>query len=108
VKKRSKTRKWPIIDGIEYRYLLSERRTAEFCVTRAAVERRRRELFERAHGRCERENCRRLLDIDAPFYLPNAMHWSHKKSKGAGGDDSMQNGEALCRNCHSVGVHGQM
>lgn len=86
----------------------------EICVTSAAKEKRRREIFDAAEERCEK--CGRKLDFDAELFARNAMHWHHVEIKGMGGAwtddrrlDSKGNiiGRALCSGCHLQDEHHQ-
>lgn len=97
-----------VIDGIRYFNDKTTGEEREECVTAGAKKRRRREIFDRAGGRCER--CGRRVDFDAEPLAPNAMHWSHRELKKMGGgfvNDSMKNAECLCRDCHLGGEHKQ-
>ena len=58
----------------------------------------KRELyFNRAHGRCEA--CRNPVQL-------GRCHLAHKKSRGAGGDDSKENCMIKCIRCHLTIEHG--
>jgi hypothetical protein len=68
----------------------------------------RKELFKRAKGRCENPKCPKgrpylpLLDRDGQFDIFTCGHVSHIKSKGAGGDDSMENCLYECYTCNCL------
>jgi hypothetical protein len=97
-----------VIDGIRYWKDKTTNEDREECVTSEARTRRRREIYDRAGGRCER--CGRRVDFNAEPLAPNSMHWAHKKAKRMGGgftDDSLKNAECLCRDCHLAGDHKQ-
>jgi hypothetical protein len=90
--------------GLEVVWSKADRCFKEFCRTESAKRARRWELFERAKGHCER--CGLRVNFNYPSSWKNSMHWHHKKLRSRGGDDSMANGECLCRDCHLVGEHG--
>lgn len=97
-----------LVDGIEFRLDKSTNEFREICRTAKARERRRREIYERAEGKCEGDNCGRPLRFEAGY--PDSMHWHHEKHKGMGGgftDDSLGNGRCLCESCHLIKEHGQ-
>ena len=49
------------------------------------------ELWERQYRRCNR--CQKYL-------TPEYCQFNHIKTRGAGGDDSEENGEIICWKCH--------
>lgn len=53
--------------------------------------------FNRAYGRCE--TCHQPISFGRSYF-------SHIKSRGAGGDDSAENGKIECIHCHMVVKHG--
>lgn len=63
----------------------------------------RHRIYERSGGFCE--ECHRYIIEEAGEW--GSMHLSHTKSKGAGGDWSDENLQALCLACHLVGVHNK-
>lgn len=90
----------------------------EVCATRAAWERRRREVIARAGRRCEcREDCeshrgrrcnRRLAATmnEALFVSAVVAEVHHKTRRGMGGekrDDRLENLECDCPLCHRAG-----
>jgi len=63
----------------------------------------RKALYERAKGYCE--TCCKyapLLDHEGQFDIFACGHVSHIKSKGAGGDDSMENCLYECFSCNCL------
>ncbi|MCP3959751.1 MAG: HNH endonuclease [bacterium] len=56
------------------------------------------EVLERAKGRCE------LCEQDAPFLRASDgspyLEVHHRRPLGEGGEDTVENGQALCPNCH--------
>jgi len=63
----------------------------------------REALYDRAKGRCE-SCCKHapLLDPDGQFDIFTCGHVSHLKSKGSGGDDSMDNCIWECFSCNCL------
>lgn len=112
---RPRPRKYEVVDGIEYRRDKATNHVREICLTAAAKTRRRREIYDRAGGRCEGKGCGRRLRFEAGYH--DSMHWHHgatvgkrTASKGMGGgweDDSLANGSALCERCHLIEEHKQ-
>ena len=69
----------------------------------------RRQVYERDRGRCQ--GCGIFVPIsdqDGNFNLWTCGHRAHIKSKGSGGDDSLENSRWLCYTCHidNGGEHG--
>ena len=65
----------------------------------------RKALHDRAKGRCENPECRKrlpLFDAEGQFDIFTCGHVSHKKSKGAGGDDSLENCLYECFTCNCL------
>ena len=62
----------------------------------------RRQAWSRAGGLCENEDCGSPapLEIGGEFVLWGCGHLAHIKSKGAGGDDTLDNVRWLCPKCH--------
>lgn len=58
----------------------------------------RRQVAERANYRCQGVGCGKYT----PF---SKGHMAHIKSKGSGGDDSLENTEWLCFDCHIANGH---
>lgn len=56
----------------------------------------RKQVAKRANYRCQRCNC---------FAPLSTGHMAHIKSRGAGGDDSLENTEWLCFDCHIAEGH---
>ena len=56
----------------------------------------RKELFEKAEGKCEYCDAK----LDPKKGSPNSLEADHKKSWKNGGETSMQNGAATCRSCN--------
>src|SRR5271170_2753390 len=54
---------------------------------------RRHEIWERSGGFCEKMGCNRNISEETG-------HMHHIKHRSRGGDESMQNLEALCGRCH--------
>ena len=52
----------------------------------------------RDHMRCV--ECGRRVSDNVPDWSPNKAHMAHKKGRGRGGDDSMENCECRCGECH--------
>jgi len=50
-------------------------------------------MWERQYRRCGRCNT---------YTPPETTHFHHVKSRGAGGDDSEENGEIVCHICHRL------
>lgn len=101
--KDSRRKRHDIVDGMQFRFSKSMNVMQEFCTTKTARERRRREIYERDGRRCVK--CRRPVRFDAPDAAEDRMHWHHKLHKSLGGDDSMKNGDTLCKRCHLVDEH---
>lgn len=68
----------------------------------------RKALYDRAGGRCENPECKNkgkplpLFDSEGQFDIFSCGHVSHIKSKGAGGDDSMENCLYECFSCNCL------
>ena len=60
----------------------------------------RKQVADRAKERCEGCGCYAPRVIDGTFDQYRCGHVSHKKSKGAGGHDTLENVEWLCWKCH--------
>jgi len=112
--KRKSLRAWNVVDGIKFVRDKISGEVRELCLTTAAKDRRRREIFNAADGKCE--ECGRRIRFDADLFESDAMHWDHVKIKGMGGAwtddrrlDSKGNvvGKALCSGCHLQGKHQQ-
>ena len=58
----------------------------------------RREVMTRDQMRCV--ECRRRIYDDVPDWAPNKAHMAHRKGRGAGGEDTPENTEARCGECH--------
>ena len=61
-----------------------------------AVESLREKVWARAGGRCE--ICFKEVPLEGN--LLTRMHLAHKKSRGAGGGDTLANTRCLCPKCH--------
>jgi len=67
----------------------------------------RRQVYERAMGICQECGIfAPLYDQDGNFNLWTCGHRAHIKSKGSGGEDSLQNSRWLCYGCHINKEHG--
>lgn len=53
---------------------------------------------KRAHRHCE--ICQRFAPLDNTNFTP-AGHFHHIKTRAAGGDDTLENGQWVCWKCHN-------
>ena len=60
----------------------------------------RKQVFERAHGMCEICGMPAPLLDEGRFNVFQCGHVSHRKSRGAGGSDTLDNVEWRCFWCH--------
>ncbi len=60
-----------------------------------AKEALRVKLYESQGGRCK---CGKPIPLHGGLW---GSHWSHKKSVGAGGDDTFENTKLECAQCHN-------
>lgn len=86
-------------DGVKFRRSKVTGEMQEFCVTPEAKHLRRLEVWTQAKGDCQ--GCGHGVgDPEDSGY-----HWHHRIHRSQGGDDSLKNGQCLCRRCHAL-VHG--
>ena len=84
-------------------------RTHKFIVrlTGNALKKLRLECFVRDFGRCN--VCGRKVFYEARFPGdPLAYDMAHVRSRGAGGDDSLENVRTLCHECHMAEHTGRV
>jgi hypothetical protein len=67
----------------------------------------RKNVHNRAHGMCEKCGDWSPYLLGGRFDLIQCGHISHIKSRGAGGSDTMDNGEWLCFWCHRAKHDGK-
>ena len=58
----------------------------------------RDKVMRREKWRCV--ECGRRVSDDVPDWLPRKAHMAHKTGRGRGGDDSLENCECRCGECH--------
>lgn len=63
----------------------------------------REKVWRKQHGLCA--ECGRWVRLDGDTVF-NTAHLAHKKSRGAGGDDTEENTRMLCYRCHMIDEHG--
>ncbi len=63
----------------------------------------RDEVMLRDGMRCV--ECGRKVWDDAPDWAPNKAHLAHKTGRGRGGEDTAENTETRCLQCHFEGEH---
>jgi 5-methylcytosine-specific restriction endonuclease McrA len=67
----------------------------------------RESVHRRAHGVCEICGCYApLKDADGNFDVYGCGHVCHFKSRGAGGEDTLENAYWACYECHMRKDHG--
>ena len=67
----------------------------------------RKEVYETAGGICSRCGAYApLTDENGQFDVFSCGHVAHRKSRGSGGDDTIENTDWLCPTCHLEGDHG--
>jgi len=78
--------------------------TLETCPKKDAVGAIRSQIWKRCGGACEW--CGKRITETGPLW--KRMHMHEKIPKGSGGEVSLDNGAALCQNCHenSPEAHG--
>ena len=67
----------------------------------------KRKVYYRDKGKCQ--HCGKFLplNINGRFDPYFCAHLSHIKSRGSGGDDTEENTEILCFNCHRAYEDGK-
>jgi hypothetical protein len=68
----------------------------------------RRQVYERARGRCELRNLPDCIKGMLPFHGLNPWdhgHLVHLVSEGAGGPTNLENCRWGCWRCHLIGLH---
>ena len=89
-----------------YRPLNPDPKQTPIRLKGAAYSKLKREVYQRDGGRCV--DCRRWvpLTVNGMFVPYRCAHLAHIKSRGAGGEDTMDNVRILCHSCHVENMHG--
>lgn len=62
--------------------------------------------LQRDRGRCRA--CKSLVDDSLPDWHPLKYHMAHIKSRGASGEDTLENVRTLCGACHRREHQGKL
>lgn len=61
----------------------------------------RKQVYIRDHGECQ--DCGKKLPLNGSVF--QRAHFAHIKGRGQGGEDSVENGQILCHDCHIIVQH---